>query len=553
MKVLDFFAQKRAEIIEKSAHLWYNICMNKNKYNQIYCNTVQLKIPVDLEKIIEISDPIYTFNEIMDQIDLYKYFVEKGNRTGRPRFDCIKLLKIILFAFMENGYASLRNIEKLCKTDIRFIWLLDGLKAPSYSTISNFMNEFLLDSIEDIFNDINSYIFEKEKVDLNHVYIDGTKLEANANKYTWVWKKACLTSRNRIYTYLTQLIKEINENDLFFHNVEIGTRKEYTIEYVEYILNQYAKIMSIDTSTFVHGSGKRKTIEQKRYEKFEDYLKKLKKYAYQIKVCGEARNSYSKTDNDATFMRIKSDYMGNDQLLPAYNVQLGICDEFIAVMDMKQYASDMECFVPLMEKFNSTYGFYPKYPVADAGYGSYNNYLYCEQKSMEKYMKFTMFKKETTDKKYRDNEFRAVNFKRDEQGNLLCPNGRKFIYLCDRAVRGNKFGRTEEFYRCEDCSNCPYADKCKKTDGNRTIRINEELTSIHQEVLDNLTSTQGLLLRANRSIQSEGTYGIIKWNREYRRVRRRGLKSVIFEFASICIGFNLHKYHLKKQKALLAA
>lgn len=527
--------------------------MNKNKYNQRYYNTIQLKIPVDLEKIIEISDPIYTFNEIMDQIDLYKYFVGKGNRIGRPRFDCIKLLKIILFAFMENGYASLRNIEKLCKTDIRFIWLLDGLKAPSYSTISNFMNEFLSDSIEDIFNDINSYIFEKEKVDLTHVYIDGTKLEANANKYTWVWKKACLTSRNRIYTYLTQLIKEINETDLFFHNVKIDTRKEYTIEYVEYILNQYTKIMSIDISTFVHGSGKRKTIEQKHYEKLEDYLKKLKKYAYHIKVCGDARNSYSKTDNDATFMRIKRDYMGNDQLLPAYNVQLGVCDEFIAVMDMKQYASDMECFVPLMEKFNSTYGFYPKYPVADAGYGGYNNYLYCEQKGMEKYMKFTMFKKETTDKKYRDNEFRAVNFKRDKQGNLLCPNGRKFIYLCDRAVRGNKFGRTEEFYRCEDCSNCPYADKCKKTDGNRTIRINEELTSIHQEVLDNLTSTQGLLLRANRSIQSEGTYGIIKWNRDYKRIRRRGLKSVIFEFASICIGFNLYKYHLKKQKALSAA
>jgi transposase len=330
--------KKKAEIVEKSAFLWYNICMLKNKYNQRYCNTIQLKIPVDLEKIIEISDPIYTFNEIMEQIDLYKYFVGKGNRTGRPRFDCIKLLKIILFAFMENGYASLRNIEKLCKTDIRFIWLLDGLKAPSYSTISNFMNEFLLDSIEDIFNDINSYIFEKEKVDLNHVYIDGTKLEANANKYTWVWKKACLTSRNRIYTYLTQLIKEINETDLFFHNVEIGSRKEYTIEYVEYILNQYTKIMSIDTSTFVHGSGKRKTIEQKHYEKLEDYLKKLKKYAYHIKVCGDERNSYSKTDNDATFMRIKRDYMGNDQLLPAYNVQLGVCDEFIAVMDMKQYA-----------------------------------------------------------------------------------------------------------------------------------------------------------------------------------------------------------------------
>ena len=152
-----------AETLEESAILWYNFNMKSKKINQKHYNTIQLKFPVDLEKIIEISDPIYTFNEIMEQIDLQKYFIGKGNKMGRPRFDCIKLLKIILFAFMENGYSSLRNIEKLCKTDIRFIWLLDDLKAPSYSTVCNFMNDMLLDSIEDIFNDINSYIFEKEQ------------------------------------------------------------------------------------------------------------------------------------------------------------------------------------------------------------------------------------------------------------------------------------------------------------------------------------------------------------------------------------------------------
>lgn len=113
-----------------------------------------------------------------------KYLVAEGSKVGRPRIDSIKLLKIILFAFMEFGYASLHNIHKLCNTDIRFIWLLDGMSAPSHTTISNFINEFLIDSIENIFNDINSYIFKADKVDLNHIYIDGTKLEANANKYS---------------------------------------------------------------------------------------------------------------------------------------------------------------------------------------------------------------------------------------------------------------------------------------------------------------------------------------------------------------------------------
>lgn len=518
-----------------------------------YYTPIQMKIPVDLEKIIEISDPIYTFNEIMEKIDLQKYFVEEGSKMGRPRFDPVMMLKIIIFAFMIKGYVSVREIEILCKTDIRFIWLLDGTKAPSYSTISNFMNQMLIDKIENIFNDINEYIFAKEAVDLNHVYIDGTKLEANANKYTWVWKKACRTSRERIYMYLTVLIQEINTTDLFCHNAEIGTRKEYTIEYVEYILAQYKKIMSVDTSLFVYGSGKRKSTEQKHYEKLEEYLKKLKSYARRIQICGEDRNSYSKTDSDATFMRIKRDYMGNDQLLPAYNIQLAICDEYVALMDIKRYASDMECFVPLMEKFNSLYGFYPPYPVADAGYGSYNNYLYCEEKGMGKYMKFTMFKKETTDAKYRDDEFRVVNFKRDKDGNLICPNGKKFVYLYDKAVKGNKYGRTEEYYQCENCSNCPYTKKCKKGEGNRTVRINEELTEMHKEVLENLNSTHGILLRANRSIQAEGAFGTIKWNRQYKRMRRRGLKSVIFEFTAICIGFNLYKYHNKKLHRLSAA
>ena len=553
MKVLDFLCTKIAETIAESAILWYNFNMLSKKTNQKNYTPIQMKIPVDLEKIIEISDPIYTFNEIMDQIDLQKYFVEEGNKMGRPKFDSVKLLKIILFAFMENGYPSVRNINKLCNTDIRFIWLLDGTPAPSHTTISNFINHQLTDNIENIFNDINSYIFKADNVDLDHIYIDGTKLEANANKYSWVWKKSCITNRNKVFLNLSILIKEINDSDLKYLNVEIGTRQEYSVEYVEFILSEYEKLMSIDTSTFVYGSGKRKTSVQKHYEKLAGYLDRLKKYAKHIKTCGDSRNSYSKTDNDATFMRNKRDYMGNDQLLPCYNVQVGICDEYIAVMDVQQFTSDMDCFIPLMEKFHKTYEFYPQYPVADAGYGSYNNYLFCQQKGMKKFMKFTMFNKETTDKKYHDDMFRAVNFKRDESGNLICPNGKRFKFMYNRPVKGNKFGRTEEMYQCEDCSGCPHREKCHKSEKNRIIRLNEELTSFHQEVIDNLECIHGALLRMNRSIQAEGTYGAIKWARDYKRFRRRGLKQVIFEFSAICLGFNLHKYHLKKRRSLMAA
>ena len=225
----------------------------------------------------------------------------------------------------------------------------------------------------------------------------------------------------------------------------------------------------------------------------------------------------------------------------------------IAVVDVNQYRSDMDCFIPLMNRFYTTYGFYPKYPVADAGYGSYNNYIFCEQHGMKKYMKFPMFKKETTNKKYHEDPFRAVNFPIGKDGIMRCPNGKRFYLQYQKNVKGNKYGRQEEVYQCEDCSSCPYAEQCKKTDKNRTVRINRELTAMHQEVIENLESIQGALLRMNRSIQAEGTFGIMKNDRWYKRIVRRGIKSVLLEVFLVSIGHNLYKYHNKQKKGATAA
>ena len=300
---------------------------------------------------------------------------------------------------MENGYLSLRQIEKSCKTDIRYMYILDDMKTPTYVTIGNFIKEDLTSKIEDIFVEINKVIFEKQNVDLSHTYIDGTKIEANANKYTWVWKKSCINNRNKVFGKITDLIEQINEEDMAILGIKFEKREEYAIEYIEEILKQYKELCNLDENKFVYGKGKRKTSYQRNYEILKEYKERLVQYAKHIEICGEKRGSYSKTDKSATFMRVKKDYMGNDQLLPAYNMQVAVCDEYIATVDVKQYASDMDCFIPLMEKFKLQYGKYPKYPVADAGYGSFNNYIYCEEHGMEKYMKFTMFEKETKDKK----------------------------------------------------------------------------------------------------------------------------------------------------------
>ena len=308
----------------------------------------QLKLPLEIEKLIDISDPVYTFCEVMDHIDLSRYFVEKGYKTGRPRCDEQKLLKVILFAFMENGICSLREIEKFCRNDIRYMYLLDGMKAPSFATFGNLIRNELTNSVEQIFMDINTYIFAKDHVDLQHTYIDGTKIEANANRYTWVWKKSCMRNRQKVFDKISVLIDAMNQEVLGYLGVKLETREEYAIDYVFELLSMYKEATGLDEEAFVSGCGHRKSIQQKQYQELQGYLKRLKTYAHHIEICGEGRNSYSKTDHDATFMHLKRDYMGNDQLLPAYNLQAAICDEYIAVIDVKPYASDMECFVPFI-------------------------------------------------------------------------------------------------------------------------------------------------------------------------------------------------------------
>lgn len=518
----------------------------------IYFRPKQGILPMFISDFLDICDPVLTFDEFMEGIDLAKYLKNiPEHETGRIRYNPVNMLKTVLFGFMSQGYMSLRELEDNCKVNIRFMYLMDN-ERPSYRTFSYFINDVLGESIEDIFNDINKQIFTQENVDLNHLYIDGSKFEANANKYSWVWKKATEKSRYRLFEKITALFHEINA-ELEWAGLKIETNAEYVPEQLHETAEKYAKVWNLDTSDFVYGKGHRKTCQQRHYEKILEYTSKLEEYIEKVNICGPERNSYAKTDHSATFMRIKTDYMGNDQLLPAYNVQVGVADEYIAVIDVNQYRSDMDCFVPLMEQFKKTYGFYPKYPTADAGYGSYNNYIYCEQHGMEKYMKFPMFKKETEDKKYHSNPFRAVNFEIDSDGNMICPNGKKFIFSYRKAVRGNDYGRQEEIYVCEDCSKCPYASQCKKTDKNRTIRINQELTSMHQEVIDNLQCIHGALLRMNRSIQAEGTFGIMKNDRNYKRIVRRGIDSVRLEIYLVSIGQNLYKYHNKKMRLQKAA
>ena len=306
------------------------------KYTNTYYNPKQGRLPLFITDILDICDPVLAFDKIMEEIKIEQYLKPQPySKLGRPGYNRVNMLKTVLFGFMDTGYASLRELEDRCKTNIRYMYLMD-YETPTYRSFSYFINEEIRESAQSIFKAVMTYIEKTDHVDLQHLYIDGSKFEANANKYTWVWKKATEKSRYRLFSKITDLFTEMNET-LAYAGLKIETNTEYTPDGLETVLNRYAFLCHVDEKDFVFGRGHRKSQEQRYYEKLKGYLDKLKEYVVKIQICGPGRNSYSKTDHDATFMRMKKDYMGNDQLLPAYNIQIGVADEYIAVVDVMQH------------------------------------------------------------------------------------------------------------------------------------------------------------------------------------------------------------------------
>lgn len=273
-----------------------------------YSNPKQATLPLFLSDFLDICDPVLTFDRFMGGIDLEKYLnCIPVYQTGRIRYNPVNMLKTVLFGFMTQGHMSLRELEDNCKVNIRFMYLMDH-EQPTYRTFGYFINEVLADSIEEIFYDINQKIFETEQVDLNHIYIDGSKFEANANKYSWVWKNATEKSRYRLFEKVTALLNEINQT-LSFSGVKFQTNTEYVPEELREMAEHYAEFYKLDSSAFVYGKGHRRTIQQRQYETLLQYAEKLDEYVEKLTICGPERNSYSKTDHSATFMRIKKDYI----------------------------------------------------------------------------------------------------------------------------------------------------------------------------------------------------------------------------------------------------
>ena len=510
--------------------------LNYPYLNNMDYTTQQLILPLDLGKKLNSSDPVFSFLKVMEGVN-WNTYLNRPSHKGREEYNPFKMIKIVLFAFMNKIY-SLRGIEQACKTDIRFMYLMEE-ETPSHMAIQRFIEKYLKDSIENIFKDIFESICTLDDVDTKTLCIDGTKLEANATKFSFVWKKTAVKTRDKTFTRINDEIQKLENTE---------PKDTWAPEELDVILEAILSQCKKQGFSFVYGKGKRKTPIQRIYDNLADYRDTLESCLTRIQICGEGRNSYSKTDHDATMMHMKEDYyMKTGIFKPGYNVQIGVCDEYIAYACVFQERSDQKTFIKFLDRYLEQYRKLPAVVVADAGYGSYDNYMYCLTHNIEAYIKYSMYSKEK-EKKYKKNLYNKANWMKDTSGRYICPAGHVFTCISERVDKRSKYMRINQSHSCGKCETCEQKNVCTTAKRNRIITVNPILNELQTEAKKRLDSEEGIQLRMKRSIETEGAFGVIKTDNKYDRIHRRSIKNVEMEIQLVSIGFNLIKYHNKKQR-----
>ncbi len=443
---------------------------------------------------------------------------------------------------------STRQIETACKRDINFMYLLVGAKAPDHNTIARFRSTRLEGIVEGLFNQVVHLLKDYGELSCENLFVDGTKIEANANKYTFVWKKTILKNQtklqDRMHKELPALLAKYGFKMYLAEEIKAKRLKKFI-----------GKLNKIKTSVvFVSGTGKRKTDFQRDYELLMDWYEKEKKYEYYLRRMKD-RNSLSKTDESATFMHLKEDHMRNSQLKPAYNVQIAVDAEYIVATEIFNDRTDVNTFVPFMEKIKNQLGIKYMYPTADAGYESEENYTYFENNGQKPCIKPANYE-QTKTRKYKNDIGRAENMQYDENTDTyICHYGKKLVNVGVRKTKTSSGYISEKtMYQCESCEGCPHKAQCIKHNARcntpleeRTKRfeLSKTFKKQREEMLKRITTKQGILLRTNRSIQVEGAFGVLKEDMGFRRFLTRGTTNVRTEILILCFAYNIQKLHNK--------
>ena len=330
---------------------------------------------------------------------------------------------------------------------------------------------------------------------------------------------------------------------------------QISIHTLKRLKKQLCRVKVQEGIVFVHGIGRRKTQLQKSLEQLDQYLEKLKEYAKKLYTLGD-RNSYSKTDPDATFMRMKKDAMLNGQLKPAYNIQHGVDSEYITWIDISPRPTDTCTLIPFLKDMESHLGFKYSEIVADAGYESEENYLFIEGNGQTAYIKPQNYEISKT-RKYKKDISRRENMEyHADRDSYICRNGRGLTVTNERRSKtASGYVSVKTYYRSPDCTGCPYKTECIKGNNcktpmekrNKVLMVSKTMSQKRAEDLERITSEYGTMLRMNRSIQAEGSFADVKEDMNFRRYLHRGKANALAESILLAMGRNINKLHCKIQ------
>jgi transposase len=496
-----------------------------------YNHNQNLLLPPSLEELIAPNHPVRVVNQVVDNLNMDPIFT-KYDGGGCPAYHPRLMLKVLIYGYLTNLYSS-RKIEQALQQNIHFMWL-SGMSYPDHNTLNRFRSERLRGVLKEVFTQVVLLLVDHGHITLKEAYLDGTKIEANANRYTFVWGRTIKYNRGRIrnqlkdlWSYAEQVAKEEME-----HN-EPQTFDEIDAEKVSHAIEQIDKALA--------GKEVDKKVKQKLNYAKQRWPEALDKYEEYERQLGE-RNSLSRTDPDATFMRMKEDHMLNGQLKPGYNWQITTQDQYILGYTLHQTTNDTATLAPHMESLKESLGQLPETLVADAGYGSEENYEYLENNQVEAFVKFNNFHKEQT-KKWKENPHRVENlYYNKELDCYYCPMGQPMKYVKNRTQKSAlDYKQYYRQYQAQNCEGCPMRGPCYKGKDNRTIDANTKLIKYKQEIREKLTSERGQYYRSRRPVDVEAVFGNIKYNHNFKRFLLRGMEKVEIEVGLISLAQNLRK------------
>ena len=467
---------------------------------------------------------------IIDRLDITE--IESGYKGGgassyHPRM----LLKVIVYAYLNNVYSG-RKMERLLVENIAFMWL-SGMQTPDFRTINLFRSKRLAGKFDNIFTQVVLLLNEEGFVSLDVQYIDGTKIESVANKYTFVWRGSVEKNKAKLETKVRTVLETAEQTLALEENeAEEELSSEEMARRAEAILDKMDR-------EGISNKKMRKAVEKVKSEK----APKMREYEDKLETMGE-RNSFSKTDPDATFMRMKEDAMNNGQTKPGYNVQIATENQFITNYDIFWRPTDQATLIPFLESFQARYGKQSDEVCSDSGYGSEQNYEYMFGNGITPYVKYNMFHAEDK-KKRRQNPFLVQNLYYNEtEDYFVCPMGQHMEHIDDVTMKSDLgYESTVSRYIAQNCSGCPLRGMCYKAKSDRrVIEVNHRNNTYRRKAKELLTSERGLYHRSNRPIEPEAVFGNIKFNHGFKRFHLKSNEKVKTEFGLVALAHNIRKY-----------